>query len=385
MSSRGARNLRPAVPSRRPPKAAGRLWRVLLRARSAERHHASGDHLPLKGELAVSRDWGPWTIIKLDALEKYYSAFTSASKRAKVTLYLDLFGGRPENRERTTRRLFPGSAMRAAQASPPFSKLIVSELDEKAADAQRLALSQTAGNRAEVLPGDCNVVIPEAMQKLDRDYRWAPTFALLDQYSAGIRWETLEFLARYKHAKARTKVELCIFFGESFIVRGLRGPRGQVNAGYASRVDALFGNPVWRELQAARDDDVLTGAQLHLELVNLMRWQLETQLGYGTTIPLQIRNTTGRGIFNLIFATDHPVGDKIMRTLFEGAENALELMVQNRKIARQVELEEATGQESLFGVEPLTSLRPGARARDPILPPVEPFRYGRMWTEDRRP
>jgi three-Cys-motif partner protein len=331
----------------------------------------------------VSRDWGPWTIIKLDALEKYYSAFTTASKSAKRTLYLDLFGGEPENRERATERVFPGSALRAAMATPPFTKLLVSELDEQAAKKQRDALTRIVGDRAEVLPGDCNVVIPAAMRSLDRRFRWAPTFALLDQYSAEISWETVKFLATYKDAAAPTKIELCVFFSGSFIVRGLRGPHGQVNAGYAARVDALFGNHIWRELQAARDDGVLTGGQLNFELVNLMRSQLQAELGYATTIPLEVLNTAGRGIFHLIFATDHPVGDRIMRTLFEGAEDALELMGQNQKIAKKIERDAAIGQDSLFPVEPMASVSPRT-ARNPVLPPAEPFRYHRMWTEDRQ-
>jgi hypothetical protein len=45
----------------------------------------------------MPRDWGPWTVIKLDALERYFRAFTIASRKANRTLYLDLFGGRPEN------------------------------------------------------------------------------------------------------------------------------------------------------------------------------------------------------------------------------------------------------------------------------------------------
>lgn len=329
----------------------------------------------------MPRDWGEWTIIKLEALEKYYSAFTTASKSAKRTLYLDLFGGQPENRERSTQKLFQGSALRAARAVPHFTKLLVSELDEQAAAEQRRVLAEIAGDRAEVLPGDCNVVIPAAMERLDRSFRWAPTFALLDQFSAEISWSTLKFLSTFKDPAAPTKIEVCLFFSGSFIVRGIRGPRGLANASYASRVDALFGNRIWRELQAAKEDRVLTAAQLNFELVNLMRWQLETELGYATTVPLEVRNTIGRGIFHLIFATDHAVGDKIMRTLFEGADDALELMVKNQKIMRKVKRDEAIGQESLFEVEPMTSLSEPP-ARNPVLPPVEPFRYDREWNED---
>jgi hypothetical protein len=47
----------------------------------------------------AGRGWGPWSRIKLDALEDYVNAFTSASSRTR-TLYLDLFAGAPQNFER---------------------------------------------------------------------------------------------------------------------------------------------------------------------------------------------------------------------------------------------------------------------------------------------
>lgn len=327
----------------------------------------------------MARSWGPWTLIKLEALEAYFSAFTNASQKAKGTLYLDLFGGRPENQERGTERMFPGSAVRAAMADPPFTKLIVSELNEQAAIEQRAKLGSIAGDRALVVPGDCNTVIPHAMANLSDGFRYAPTFALLDQYSAEIQWRTLQYLAAYK-AAGRTKVELCIFFGDSFMVRGIHGSGGTANRAYAARIDRMFGNRKWRQIQAARDDDVIGGGELQHELVNLMRWQLEHQLGYATTLPLQMRNTRGNGIFTMIFATDHDVGNKVMRHLFAGAEDALDLMVANAKIQKKVDREQEMGQDALFGPDPVTELP--ERARPPGLPPLPPFTYEREWTDD---
>jgi three-Cys-motif partner protein len=71
-------------------------------------------------------------VIKLDALERYFRAFTIFSRKTNRTLYLDLFGGRPENQGRHDGRLFNGSAVRAAATTPKFSRLVVSELDRKA-------------------------------------------------------------------------------------------------------------------------------------------------------------------------------------------------------------------------------------------------------------
>lgn len=331
----------------------------------------------------MPRDWGPWTVIKLETLEKYFSGFTTASKyKAKRTLYLDLFGGRPENRERETQRVFPGSAMRAALADPPFTRLIVTELDEAAAAAQREALDQVAPGRATVVPGDCNSVMLRELDRLPSYWRYAPTFALIDQFSAEIAWSTLRRLATWK-ADGVTKIELCLYFGESFIVRGLHAPNGSVNVSYAARLDAMYGSPDgWRMILAARDDGELTPAQTRAELVNLMRWRLEHDLGYATTLPLQVRNTVDRSIFSLIFATDHDVGDKIMRDLFEGAEHAFDQMVARSKLNRLLKREEQAGLDSLFGAG---DLQPAAVAVEhpTTTPPVSPFEYSRLWDRDR--
>jgi three-Cys-motif partner protein len=339
----------------------------------------------------MSRDWGPWTVIKLDALEKYMSAFTSASSRAKATLYLDLFGGRPDNRSRSEAddesEIFAGSALRAALVRPEFTKMIVTELSRTAAEEQRVRLAQVAGSRAVVVPGDCNKAMPEALRQLaaaDDGWRWAPTFALVDQYSAEVTWKTLETLAKFKHPSARTKVELCIYVGPSFMVRGLRGRDGAVNSQYAARLDAMFGSRLWRYVIAAREDDAITGAQAEAELVNLMRWELEQRLGYNTTVPLQLRNTRGRHIFSMIFATDHPVGDKIMRSLFDGAEGAVEQMVKLSKVQRSLSRHEELGQSSFFDAPELVAMDDGAASERPTLgPPTEPFRHEWLWDADQ--
>lgn len=332
-------------------------------------------------------DWGPWTVIKLDALGRYFRAFTIASKRASRTLYVDLFGGRPENRSREPDgRVFPGSAMRAASTTPSFSRLVVSELDTKAAVEQRTALATVAGSRAVVLPGDCNQVIPHYLSTLGDEWRWAPTFALVDQFSAEVEWNTLRQLATFKHPQCRTKAEIFMLVAPAFNVRGIRGPSGKINRQYAGQIDRMFGTPAWRMIMAARDDEVLSGAQARDELVNLMRWRLVTDLGYSRCIPLKVVNTAGRPIFELLFATDHFAGEKIMSEVFEIADRDLKLMVAGEQEMKK----RATGQDPLdfTDVDAATQsvvspIRPPAMAA--TLPPHAPFEYSRVWELDLQP
>lgn len=322
----------------------------------------------------MSRAWGPWTAVKLDALGRYLSAFTSASQRARATLYLDLFSGVADNLERDSGRRLLGSPSRALATQPAFDKLLFCELQPRSALALDAQLRQRYPDRDfQVLPGDCNVEIPQALAALPDGWRWAPIFAFLDQYSAEIRWSTLETLATYK-VHRKPKIEQWLFFGDGLLPRGLHpDPNGEPSEPYASRVDGMFGTKQWREIWLGRYTGLLTPLESRQQLVNLMRWRLETVLGYKATLPLAVTNDRGVPVYTMIFATDHPVGEKIMTSVLGVAERALQEMRDGAKARRARESEEARGLLALFATDVLSDAPQPARSS--IDPPEEPWRH----------
>jgi len=332
----------------------------------------------------MRRQWGPWTVIKLEALEKYLTAFTRASKKARRTLYLDLFAGAASNEERETGRAILGSAYRGLEAEPRFSRIVLCELETAAAQSLKDRLTELyPGRDLTVLPGDCNASMPRylaAMAAADSGWRFAPSFAFLDQFSAEIRWSTIEWLAGFKHASAKTKMEQWLYFGDSFLPRGLHGPSDARNPDYASRVDDMFGTRDWRKILAAREDDEIDGATVRHELVNLMRWRLERKLGYRTTLPLVIRNRQGAGLYTMIFATDHDAGAKIMRSIFEGAEKELARMVARAKEDKHRSRLDEANDLALFSHQGYVSARSlESGPHSPSDEPLPPYDYGRLW------
>lgn len=326
----------------------------------------------------MARTWGKWTEVKLDALSSYLHGFTTASKSARGTLYLDLFAGTPENYLRDDRRRLVGSAARALEVQPRLSKMIFCEL-EPGASQLRTSLTESYPDRVgdfEVVPGDCNVTMPRVLSRLDSGWRFAPAFAFIDQYSAEVRWETISSLARFKNAD-RNKVELWLFFGDGLIPRGAH-TRGDEPAHpeFLERVDRMFGTTQWRELKRGRDEGLLEGHQLRSELVNLMRWRLEHDLGYATTLPLEVCNSRGAPIYTMIFATDHPAGDRIMKYILGNAERELREMRRRAKLRRLDEREEEDGVASLFTAESLYAPDEPEDVREPSLgPALRPWRY----------
>lgn len=86
-------------------------------------------------------------------------------------------------------------------------------------------------------------------------------------------------------------------------------------------------------------------------MVNLIRYQLSNRLGYKYTlrIPMQMHNKTE--IYDMVFATDHFVGDKIMKHLYNAAaQREPGMMAQARQLSR-FERIERSGQPALFEAE----------------------------------
>ena len=80
----------------------------------------------------MAREWSYWTRNKLEILSGYLSAFTSASRRSRERIFLDLMAGQPENVDRDTGETFDGSPLIAMNTDPPFTRLRFCELEPNA-------------------------------------------------------------------------------------------------------------------------------------------------------------------------------------------------------------------------------------------------------------
>jgi len=324
----------------------------------------------------MPRSWGWWTEQKLDILADYLAGFTTASTRAGTTVYLDLFAGRPDNisRDRDERQIH-GSARRALDTRPPLSVLRFFELD---ATAKRLdnALKAAYPDRVpdfRVVPGDCNTTIEAALADL-ADLNWAPTFAFLDQQSTEVQWATIERLARHKRPD-KWKTELWLLCASGLLPRGLRLRTEAIDDSVAEKITRMFGTDIWLEALQATRAHILTGALFRSELTNLMRWRLERELGYKTTLEFKVTNTSGHGIFDMIFATDHWAGEKIMTDLYSAAMRRQPGLRQKAQLQRRQSREESQGVHGLFDLDQLTPQAPpaGVHIQHEHLPPHPPY------------
>lgn len=263
----------------------------------------------------MTREWSYWTLNKLAILEDYLPAFNKASAKSPTRVYIDLMAGESENIERGTGTSFDGSPRIAVGAEPGFTHLAFIEINPAKARSLRedLASSFPGDSRYQVYEGDCNLTIDQVLTNLD-SYRWSPTFAFVDQQAAEINWSTLAKLAAFR--KGSRKSELWVLMSPAMIIKGITGTNGDA---YAKRVDRLYGDTAWRDIWKAWESKNLDPEGFRSEMVNLFRWRLEHDLGYQVTARIPMRMQNNVPLYDMVFATDHFVGDKIMTSLYKAA------------------------------------------------------------------
>lgn len=256
-----------------------------------------------------------WTLDKLDVLEKYFKIYRRV---AGSGTYIDAFAGTGYGRRERPGgpELLPGSAI-VALNSGAFRHHFLIEKD----DACRAKLTEAVTglperfrDRAHVLPGNCNDVVPQLLLggSIDPD---RPCFALLDQESTQLSWSTVASLAAYKRYKPpessgnpqQCKVELWILFNvESALTRmwPIASGRHLDPIGQATLDRVMGGREVWRELW----DDRRPASDLLQRYVERLQ-----ALGYMYVSQQPFKNrATGRIQYRMVHATDHPSAESLM-------------------------------------------------------------------------
>jgi three-Cys-motif partner protein len=314
------------------------------------------------------RPWSFWTRAKLGILADYLGQFLTASYlKVDEFVYLDAFAGEGIGLDRLSGEVFNGSARIALDAKAPdgkgFTRLRYFETESRAGELEARLRGDYPGRNIRVYGGDCNAQLPEALADLRRErVVWAPTFAFVDPDGLEVRWETLQALAEHKQGY-KTKVELWLLFATPGLMRTLTLPKPVADASLLDlfdeepgpaadsapalrpedeqRATALYGTDDWRAIYDRRCNGSFGPARARDEYLNLMRWRLEQTLGYEKTHPMLVKREDGVPLYHMIFATDHPAGDKIMRHLYSTAAAEMPRMAEEAKERKRAETGEA--------------------------------------------
>jgi three-Cys-motif partner protein len=207
--------------------------------------------------MVVHHFGGPWTEIKLAAVDYYLHCYTKALKYAHLELtYIDAFAGTGNrDTERTVGGLLEGtpltsvsetlagSARRAIAVRPSFDHFVFVEKDDARCSALLEIKAEHPGIDIKVVRGEanevlCNLVLEDPWVRKDASKSRGVVF--LDPYALQVDWKTLQALAStrvfdvwYLFPIAATIRQLAINF------KGV-GPKEPM-------LDRVLG-PEWREL-----------------------------------------------------------------------------------------------------------------------------------------
>lgn len=266
---------------------------------------------------------GPWTEIKLDAVEYYLGCYTNALEHWPFDLwYIDafagtgsraverlaggLFDGKPIEMKR---EILAGSARRALAVKPPFHHFIFIEENADRCAALEQLKSEHAGADIRIIPGDANKVLKDLIEQrlLSRQAKnMARGVAFLDPYALQVEWSTLVALAQTKI------LDVWYLFPIRDVVRQLAtqfrgiGPK-------EPKLDLVLG-PEWRELyrmpkpQADLFGNEDREPRRDATFDEIERWvqkRLASVFAYASS-PLPILTEPGRQAFSLFLAVANP-------------------------------------------------------------------------------
>ena len=257
---------------------------------------------------------GPWTRTKLDILENYLDAYTTALKDTPFRLiYVDAFAGSgfwkppsPDTLEDPVdfRAMWKGSAAIALDIdNKPFDRLLFIEKDDDRCRSLRRLDSQ----RVKIVRDDANKAIPDLCRTMKPSDR---AVVFLDPFATEVSWSTVKTLAD------TNKVDCWILFPSGAISR-MMPVRRDPDPTLAWQLDRVFGGQCWRRLYQNSPQLELFGQQSRERisgsepLMDLYRERLISVFQKVALTWRVLRNSKNAPMFALYFAASNEKGAKI--------------------------------------------------------------------------
>lgn len=186
---------------------------------------------------------GDWTRDKLNMLERYLDAYTTALKNRPFRLmYIDAFAGSGlisiRDRDEEAKHFIEGSALRAAKVDDRrFDELLLIEKDK----AQHAKLEDRVRARKDERIRTYNKDANDFLQNLHRDWNQHRGVLFLDPFATEVAWTTIERVASFN------ALDTWILFPVMAVCRMLERnhmPRER----HASVLTHVYGDDTWRDL-----------------------------------------------------------------------------------------------------------------------------------------
>ena len=270
---------------------------------------------------------GNWTEEKLDILEKYLDAYTTALKNKPFRLvYLDAFAGAGEisldsgngshTDERDSRAFIVGSAARAIRVDDrPFDRLVFVEKDRQRFRQLKRLCDQHEDRDIDPKMDEANAFLCRLRQGEYGNWRGV---LFVDPYGAQLAWSTVERIAQLE------RLDMWLLFPVGTIGRllpRLKDP-AEVDAGWTKRLTRVYGGESWRGLYSppAQRDLFVTGALERApgleDLLKIYKNQLKGVFGPRFLNESRtLKNSKNTPLYEFIFCAGHPNGASIAKRI----------------------------------------------------------------------
>jgi len=266
-----------------------------------------------------ARENGEWAVTKLQFLDSFGPTAIDATRKKRRRVFVDLFAGPGMSIDPRTGKEFPASSLRVLQMAGvqhpdlAFTDAVLvnlNQLDHRALEARvdRLVASGASRiprDRISVIRSDANGVLDALLAGFHKlDYLWA--FADLEA-PRQFPFSTVETL----RSRGHESVDLYALFPlQMGILRLTPYRRGELDQ-YAPILTAFFGTDEWRgivERRTTSDQERINACRRELE--DLYIQQLRRHWNFVERV-CEVRMTGRRGLYRMLFATDHEAGRKI--------------------------------------------------------------------------
>ena len=256
-------------------------------------------------DVGAQKFGGRWTHEKLQILEAYLDAYTTALKNQPFTLwYVDAFAGSGAIQaldDEAGRMWLSGSPEIAlAITNKPFDRLLFIEKDKRNTESlrKRVANSEDA-DRAQVVQGDANIELPRFCNSMDPFDR---AVVFLDPFGAEVDWSTVESLAQSQ------KCDVWILFPVSTIRRLLPRKGG---TSHGAKLTQVFGDESWRKAQYFQSKLFEDKPEIRTrkgigQITQLYMDKLKTVFAGVAAEPREFKNSNNSPLYWLMFAVSNP-------------------------------------------------------------------------------
>jgi three-Cys-motif partner protein len=261
----------------------------------------------------VRDELGPWSIDKLEIVQKYATAYGKVMERFPLhPIYIDGFAGSGHNVERATGEPVEGSPLRVLDIKPGFEEYYFIDIDGGKLDE----LKSTTRSRLNVFfyNEDANEALLRIIPTVKyTDFKRA--LCVLDPYGLDVDWKVLVAAAKQK------TIEIFFNFSIMHINRNiLRHNRDTVSQKQYDRMMRAWGDDSWQRELFSTDDNLFGEPEKvnNWTVAEAFRKHLHDVAGFAyVPEPVAMKNSKNAVLYFWFFASQNSTGAKIAKDIFK--------------------------------------------------------------------